>query len=513
MSQPKDKPADDRRAAKLLQGDSLGASIVLLVGLSGMQRLVGLARNVLFCGMLSDDQLGRWAISFSFLLLAAPLAVFGIPGSFGRYVEHYRQRGQLRSFLRRTSLASAVAALVASTCVVLFPGAIAVLLYDDPTQGHSIQLLGMTLGTVIAFNFLVELLTALRLVRAVVIMQLVSSLLFAASGIGLLYMTHLKEQAVMMALGSASVLASLWGVWVVLRLYRALPAREPQLAKRDLWQKLLPFAGWIWVVNLVANLFAVSDQFMLKHFSGLPPIAADSLLGQYYCSRVVPLLMVGVAALLASSLLPHLSRDWEAGRRRAVIRRMNVAVKLAAVGFTAAGSLVLVGAPILFGWLLRGNYDAGLSVLPGALTYCIWFSMFSIAYNYLLCVEKARLGSVALLCGFVSNVGLNYVLAPRFGLPGVVFATASSNALTLACLYLCSRKYGMIWDRGIWLATALPLTLGLGGGASLAILLVILLAGWQPGWMFGRRETVQFSSAAQHAWQKASRSFRGEPAM
>ena len=46
-------------------------------------------------------------MAFGFLMLAAPLVVLSLPGTFGRYVERYRQQGQLRSFLRRTALVCA----------------------------------------------------------------------------------------------------------------------------------------------------------------------------------------------------------------------------------------------------------------------------------------------------------------------------------------------------------------------------------------------------------------------
>ena len=188
-------------------------------------------------------------------------------------------------------------------------------------------------------------------------------------------------------------------------------------------------------------------------------------------------------------------------------------MKLAPIGFTGLGAVVLVGAPLLFTWLLRGKYDAGLAVLPATLTYCIWFSMFSIAYNYLLCVERARLGSVALLAGLVANVSLNYVLAPRFGLPGVVAATAASNALSLGCLYLFGARLGMVWDRGVWLASVLPVTLLLGGWASLAILVIVLAAGWQPRWVFGWRETRQASSLLRQFRQKLVQLRNRQPAI
>ena len=82
--------------------------------LTVVQRLVGFVRAVLFCRWLDAEQLGLWDMAFSFLLLAAPLSVLAIPGSFGRYLEHYRRRGQLRRFLRWTMLACG--GLAAAAC-------------------------------------------------------------------------------------------------------------------------------------------------------------------------------------------------------------------------------------------------------------------------------------------------------------------------------------------------------------------------------------------------------------
>ena len=81
--------------------------MLILLALTIVQRLVGFGRSVLLCRWLDPEQLGQWDLAFGFLLLAAPTAVLGLPGSFRRYVEHYRQRGQLRSFLRQTTLFTA----------------------------------------------------------------------------------------------------------------------------------------------------------------------------------------------------------------------------------------------------------------------------------------------------------------------------------------------------------------------------------------------------------------------
>src|SRR5688572_32076545 len=91
-------PSIKRRS---LQADTLAASVVILLTVTVVQRTVGFGRGLLFCRWMSPESLGEWELVYSFLMLAAPLAVLGVPGSFGRYAEHYRQRGHLRTFLRR----------------------------------------------------------------------------------------------------------------------------------------------------------------------------------------------------------------------------------------------------------------------------------------------------------------------------------------------------------------------------------------------------------------------------
>ena len=391
-------------------------------------------------------------LAFNFLLLAAPLLVLGVPGSFGRYVDHYRQRGQLLCFLRRTLLLTVVASLLGTGVLVAAPDWFARLLYDDASRPGLIQLLGGVLLAVVTFNFLVELLTALRLVRFASLMQLVSSLTFAVIGIVLLCATQHREAAVLFAYGAAACTASVVGIIIVVRYCRDLPESETQLPHSALWSKLAPFAFWVWAGNLTTNLFEVADQFMLKHFAGLAPSAADSLIGQYYCSRVVPLLMISGACMFASSLLPHLTRDWDAGRYAAVRQRMQLVLKAGALSLTLAAALVLVAAPLLFTVVLRGKYDTGLTVLPATLTYCVWYCLGCLATSYLLCAERAKWGSLALLIGFVTNLLLNYWWAPRFGLAGVVAATATANAVGLAAMLVLSRDRRLDWDRGVWLA-------------------------------------------------------------
>jgi O-antigen/teichoic acid export membrane protein len=66
-----------------LRPDTLAVSVAILLVANVVQRSIGFGRGIVFCRWLTPDELGTWEMSYSFLLLAAPVIVLGLPGSFG----------------------------------------------------------------------------------------------------------------------------------------------------------------------------------------------------------------------------------------------------------------------------------------------------------------------------------------------------------------------------------------------------------------------------------------------
>jgi polysaccharide transporter, PST family len=462
-------------SATELVADSFAFGVAFMLGMNILQKVVGLARNVLVCRLLTPEELGRWNLAFSFLLLAAPVAVLGLPGVFGRYVEYYRHRGTLRTFLRRILLTTLVAAGLAIGLISLAPETIAVLVFNDPAQASLIRTAVAVLAVVIAFNFLTELLTAMRQVRLVSIMQFSHSFTFAGGAIGLLYLTAWGTEAVISAYAAGCVIASavalpwLWSTW------RKLPCEDQVPAAGSMWRKLVPFAGWVWATNILCNLYHVADRYMLIHFAQIDAEGAAALVGQYYSSRVVPELMLAVASMLAGVLLPYLAHAWEAGERQSVWLQMSLTLKVISLGFSAAGAALLLLAPVLFDLILGGKYHDGLAVLPVTLLVCIWTGLLTIASVYLWCRERPGLGSSALLAGVVINLLMNLVLVPPYGLMGAVVATAIANAAALGLTYYYNARLELPITRGLCLASGVPLVLVAGPVAASLLMLAILL--------------------------------------
>ncbi|MAT71432.1 MAG: hypothetical protein CMJ58_18140 [Planctomycetaceae bacterium] len=447
---------------------------MILLVVTVLQRSVGFGRGILFCRWLPQEALGQWEMAYSFLLLAAPLAVLGVPGSFGRYAEYYRQRGHLRTFLNRAMIWTAACGAIAAVAVAAVPRPFSLFIFGDDSGVQLVRGMSLCLAAIIFHHTLTSLLTALRLYRVVSAMNMAQSMLFAVISLALLWRAP-RVEWIVSAYGIASLLSGLGALaWAWPGLRGIEPAVE-SLPQREFWPRLLRFAFFLWVSNLLAHLFGIVDRYMLLHWSGMEPSVALEQVGNYHSSRIVPLLLVSVADLLSGLIMPHLSHDWEAGRRDLVSQRMGLAIKLAAASMLAFGICVLVGGPFLFDEILQGRYGAGLAILPWTLAGCVWYAVLTISQNYLWCAERARQSTFPLATGLVVNTVLNAILVPTWGLKGAVVATALATLCGLAVGLLLNRVHGMTVDRRLWIAAIAPGALALGAWPALAALALLLV--------------------------------------
>jgi len=485
-----------------LKHDTLAASVAMLFVLTVVQRLVGFLRGVLFCRWLDAEQLGQWDMAFGFLMLAAPLAVLGLPGSFGRYVEHYRERGQLRPFLRRTGAAIAILTLLAVAGVAAGRAWFSELIFGSADHTGLVLLLAAGLGVIIFDNAFGSLYTALRQVRFVSLTQFVNSLVFASLGVVLVLVWSAGTAAVVVAFLAASCVTVAMSAVRWRRLWATLPDPAVHLSHRSLWTKLAPFAFWLWVTNWLTNAFSMVDRFMIIHCAGLPTAEALDLVGQYHTARIFPMLLVGVTEMLAAVLTPHLSADWDRGRRDEVSRRLNLTLKVLGLGLAAASLAVLVIAPVLFGVVWQHRFGEGLAVLPWALVCAAWWGMAAVSYNYLWYAEKSRWIAAALTIGLVLNVALNVPLLPSLGLLGAALATAGARLAVLGLVWWFAWRHGMRVERGLVLAASIPLVVCVAPWPGLLLVAALVLGVVPYLEYFNPDEKKLLSEASKDLWRR-----------
>ena len=420
--------------------DSIAAGVIFAIVLTIGQRIVGFGRGILFCRLMTDQQLGQWSMVWSYLMLLAPLAVLGLPGCFGKFTEYYRQRGQLKSFIGRIAFISLITTAVMSGAIVAFPEKFAYFLFRDSTQTGLTICLGLALIVVTASNFLGSLMESLRQVRVVTLMRFITGISFAVVATLLLLTWQDSSTAATTGFAISCAIGAIPAIWILWKYRGDLTNTGPQLTQSTMWKRIAPFAVWLWVSNLLNNLIEVSDRYMLIHWSNTTADLAQGAVGQYHSGRVVPLLLVSIAVVISGALLPYMSQAWEEKDQAGAKKQLNLAVKLTSLSFTACGVLILLLSPILFEHILQGRYSDGLAVLPITLVYCIWFSLMAIGQDYLWVAEKGKWASLGLGVGLILNVVFNMMLIPQYGLFGAVYATAIGNGAIVLIIFAANYR-------------------------------------------------------------------------
>ncbi|MEO1497903.1 MAG: lipopolysaccharide biosynthesis protein [Planctomycetota bacterium] len=459
--------SDSPRRRRGLAPETLASSLLVVLLVNALQRSVGLGRSLLFGRWLEPIELGHWEMAYGFLVFAAPLAVMGLPGSFSRYLEKYRQQGRLRLFLSRTAWWTFGLAVAAIALLAWRSDAVAAFVFGDATQARLAEVMIAALAIVIVHHFMEAVFAGLRMFRVVSAMHFTQSMLFAATSLTLISVW--RASAVSIVIGyAAACFVSLVGVavWSTLRIERS-PDSGDSLSHQEFWPPLMRFAIWVWVTNLLTNTFSVIDRYMIVHCGVFSTDEALAQVGNYHTSHMVPVLLVSVANLVVGAMTPHLSHDWESGRRDAVADRLNLSLKLTGLAMLVGGAIVLAVCPLLFHYVFNDKYADGLAVLPWAVAACVWFSLLLVAQTYVWCAEQSRRAAGPLVIGIACNVTLNVVLLPSFGLLGALIATGVSTLIAFFAQLRVNRRLGMHIERSAALVGLAPLLLVFGATPAL----------------------------------------------
>ena len=422
-------------------GDSFARGVMVMLVINLGQRVVGLVRNFGFCQFLTDSELGHWAMANSFFMFAAPLVVLGLPGSFGKFVEYYRQRGCLRVYLTRAATMIAISSSVLATVMIASPESFSWLVYRDEATTRVVTWTVLALLAQIGYNVVYEVTLSLRQVRAISWMQFTNGVSFAV--LSIIWLSLGSDWAVLLAsYAMACVLGMSIGIWSVRTNCSHELAHSGTMTHRELWPRILPFAAALWLTNLLTNTFDIADRYMLLHFSQGGVEVGQALVGQYYCGRIMPNLVTSLALMLSGLVLPYLSADWEAGDHGNIRRRMMNVLSVASLMFTGLGVAALLVAPALFEHYFAGRYAEAQSILGLSFIQCIWQSTFLIASSYLVCAERAKLFCVNLAIGLSINIALNWPLIHFFGLYGTVSATLLANFVVMLLTFRTMHSLG-----------------------------------------------------------------------
>jgi PST family polysaccharide transporter len=433
-----------------------------------VQRGLGFFRGIWFCRHLDDTAVGQWSMALGFITMITPLMMLGLSGAMPRYVERYRMEGQLPHFIRRVLAGTLLGSALVMIAMLSAPEFFSWLIFRHTENPSLVYTIVIAVGTVLIFNFIIELVSSLRQLRTVSMMHFCQGVGFTILGISVIY-TGGSIEKIVGAFALSMVIATLPGLRVLLKNWAGLPRSETPFDSREMWRVLLPYASALWVMNLLTNMFELSDRYMILHFMPGDGETARAAVGQYHSGGLIPVLLTSLATMFGGALMPYLAAEWEQGEKAKVQQRLTRSLFVLSVGFTACAAIVITISPWLFENLLGGRYREGLAIQPMIFTICIWVAVVTVSQNYLWLQERGGLIGWSLAIGLAVNIVLNRLLVPHFGLQGAVLATLVANGTVLLGVGAALRHVGFQMDRSILWTALVPISLMVNGSVAICV--------------------------------------------
>jgi O-antigen/teichoic acid export membrane protein len=536
---------------RLYRPAPLAASLGMYVPAVTVQRLLGLARTILFMWMMVGAQFGLWGLgSMVFSLAASVVTLSGFNG-IQRYVSYYQVQGRLAEFYRATTgrLTVLAAALTAAT-LALSPwlarwsmgtvsGDTSV---DDAQRLAVFQAAAVNALLMGLYLNMTAWMRALRVYRLMSCADVLYGLLFLAlAPAAMLWRPTALTALAAHAASLAIVLAG--GTWALRRAVAAVaesaieaqavtvaaadmspqadgepiladlaalhatpasaaPGLTPSPSPVDgagtgagMFPRLLAFSA----VSMVGGLIALVQGYVSLWFVQRYHHEEGAALYQAYfvLCQAIPVLASTVWVVVFS----HASMHWEQGRRDLARRQLETTFKgVAAVLLTLA--VVLYATADAWVVILPTKFRLSRELLPWLLTY--FLATANLGYAYVASNLRERPG-VSAYTG-VAAVAVNALLAAWLVPTGGPLGGAQSAAAAgLACLlagwvYVAIARFGA--SPATWALSFAPLLLLLGAWpAGLALAGIWVLAAVTP-WVFSPGEKQMIASAVRAVWRR-----------
>lgn len=435
---------------KLFTKESIGQSAGIVLIFTILERIIQTARGVVFARFLGPAEYGVYTLAFFFIPLVITVARLGIPSCFSRYIPQYEQKGALKSFLKKTySPIIAGGALITLLCF-LNANTLSRLIYGSFLYRRIIIICALTVFPYAIFEALTYTFAGLRVFKLSSSLGFSQFFIFTALGV-LLVIFYPKAESAILANLIAYILTAIFFSFIFRKYIIKLELQSLKIEEKNFYSKILKFSAFFIIAPFVNTIFNYTDRWMLGHFTDL------SKVGIYSVGLNISGIVFLFGAVIGSVLLPNISNIWEQGDKNKVMYMLDFALKINAL-FLLFGALPLFLfkgqiVSILYG----ADYIGCLPVIGMMLIFWLLHGAYWTIAGYAQLIEKTYIPFICSCVGLISNVFLNYIWIPRYGMMGAAVASTLSFVLTLITMHAWFRRVGLKIKPGTILVCILPI--------------------------------------------------------
>lgn len=397
--------------------------------------LVAFGNIYVFTRLLSPDQYGRYGLMLAALTLIHSISLTWVEAAVFRFTGAAAAKGNLPDHYR-TAIVSTFQAMIATLLLI---GLLLIIVWPYPEYRWFVPLIALHLPMTTVVKIVFEARRASQQVAHYMLASVGKLVLGFVAGVLLALFAGLGALSPIAGLVVAAfVLVLIEGPWLL----RQAAGGTSDPATRRAW---LVFGIPTAIAISLDMLLSSADRFLIAYFMGEASVGAYTA-GYGVADKTV--LMICAWAALAAS--PLMLAAYENGGPEAAQKEARGLIRtLLLLGAPAATGLALVAKPLAEAMIGEPLRAQAIEIIP-------WIAFAGLLNGILIhyisesfqLTKKTRERALLMLVPVATNILLNVVLIPAFGLMGAVAATLLSYAGGIVL---------MGWVGGRYLALPVPL--------------------------------------------------------
>ncbi|MFX0136261.1 MAG: oligosaccharide flippase family protein [Candidatus Hodarchaeota archaeon] len=482
----------------IINKQSIGSSLKILLIFTLLNKFIGLARGIIFARILGPKELGIFNLINPFLSIILSFSTFGLLSTFMRYIPKYENLGMLKDYIKRISKLIILFVIGCSFMLLFFTENASIFIYGKAEYRNLVLIGILTMIPMVLYELIFRIFYGLRSFRIREMLRFCQLGFFTLLGIISISLLPTAKAALIANLLSYIIVSVIFGS-IILSYIKNINKQDKTINEKNFFVNKFKFGIWFLVIPVIMQLFGATDRWMLNRYTNLENVGIYSVM----MAAANFLFMIGVA--LGDSLVPNLSEMWEHNNKSRVNFLLNFLTKILVFFLITLSLLILIFKKEFISIMYGEEYFSGVAIIQYLLIFYIFYSIYWSIGVFPTLIEKTYYPFFSSSIGLICNIIFNYFLIRKFGITGAAIATTSAYAIILFILIIINKKLGMQFRSETLIIYLLPLILLIKTSYAFIIWMILIFLATKTDIFFNGEEKRIIYSKFQNLFLKTKK--------
>jgi len=407
----------------------------------GIARFISFARGFILLPVLTKvlgaGDYGAWSVILVTVSLLLPFTMIGLPYGMGRFLPAEKEKRNASKGIFTTLFTILFTSIIFASCLFFLADTVATVLLKDASFAPVIRIASLLVILQALSQLSVGSFMPFRQVKTYSILIIIETFVeialvyfFVLFGFGL-------RGAIIALLITRGIVLLISMPLIISRFGFSLPSFSVFRSYLAFGLPVVPSVIFEWVI-------ASSDRYMIGFFLGGVSVGIYS--AAYGMGSMAALTLY----IIIFALAPTIVKSYDEGRIEDTKTYLSYSLKyILMLLIPSVFGLSILARPLLHSLTTAEFVSPGIFIVPLVATSMIFNGMWAVYGRVVTLSKHTRIFTIASVAAGLTNIGLNIIFIPRFGLIGAAITTLISYIMAGFIMFYNSRKYirfGISWN-------------------------------------------------------------------